>query len=204
MTAVREAIVDTALNLAEDQGWEAVRLHDVARRLGISLSTLSRYFREKDEIIDAWLDRADEAMLAEADRPGFGELPTRDRIHRLVMAYVERLGGHRRVTREMIAHKLEFGHFHVQLPAILRISRTVQWIREATRRDDTFFLRGLEETALTSVFVTAFLGWLKDDSHGFEQTRRRLDRMLATGEAAARAAVPRLRKWPLPSLQLHI
>ncbi len=204
MAAIREAIIDAAVELAEEQGWEAVRLYEVAQRLGVSLLTLSRYFREKDEIIDAWFDRADEAMLAVADRPGFTELTPRQRVHRLIMAYLERLGPHRRVTREMVGHKLEFGHLHVQIPAVLRISRTVQWIREAARRDDTFFLRGLAETVLTSVFVATFLGCLNDDSRGFEGTRRRLDGMLSMGETAAHAAKPALRKLPLPSLQMPL
>ena len=178
MAAIREAIIDAAVELAEEQGWEAVRLYEVAQRLGVSLLTLSRYFREKDEIIDAWFDRADEAMLAVADRPGFTELTPRQRVHRLIMAYLERLGPHRRVTREMVGHKLEFGHLHVQIPAVLRISRTVQWLREAAHRDAAGAMRGLEETVLTSIFVTTFVSWLNEDTHDFRRTRARLSRLL--------------------------
>lgn len=204
MTAIREAIVDRTLALAHEQGWEAVRLADVADELGIGMLTFSRYFAEKDDIIDAWLDRADEAMLSEADRPGFRELGPREGIRRMMLAYLEALAPYHRVTREMIGHKLEFGHVHVQFPALLRISRTVQWIRESNRRPDTFFVRGLEESVLTSIFVTTFVTWLRDDTPDHRITHERLDWMLGRAEAAARSTLPRLREWPLPSLQVRL
>lgn len=200
MSAMREQIVDTALKLAEEQGWEAVRMADIADRLGIGLRSLSVYFREKDEIIDAWLDRADTAMLATADTPGWSARPTQERLRTLILTYLEALSGHRRVTREMIGHKLEFGHVHVQFPALLRISRTVQWIREGARREDTFFVRGLEETVLTSIFIATFLTWLRDEE-GDARTRARLDWMLDRASGLAEAALPQLRRLPLPTLQ---
>jgi hypothetical protein len=86
----------------------------------------------------------------------------------------------------MIGHKLEFGHVHVQFPAVLRISRTVQWIREGAMLDAPLPRRALEETAMTALFVKTFLCWLRDDSPDFQQTRERLARDLDCLEMAAR------------------
>ena len=60
---LKQRIVDTALALAEPRSWEVVRLHEVAEVAGITLNELRVYFREKEDIVEAWFDRADAAML---------------------------------------------------------------------------------------------------------------------------------------------
>lgn len=182
----REQIVDAAITLAERDGWEAVRLHEVATACDAGLDDIRAHFREKDEIIDAWLDRADAAMLRRHDSGGLAGLSPRERIRELIVAWLGALAPHRRVTREMVAHKLEFGHIHVQFPALLRVSRTVQWIREGALLDAPLPRRALEETAMTALFVKTFLYWLRDDSPQFRNTRRWLDRGLDVLETGAR------------------
>lgn len=182
----REQLVDAALELAERGGWEAVRLHQVAAACGTGLDEVRAHFPEKDNLIDAWLDRADAAMLQHFDRGGVAGMPPRERIRELILAWLDALAPHRRVTRQMINHKLEFGHLHVQFPALLRISRTVQWIREGAMLDAPLPRRALEETAMTALFIKTFLCWLRDDSPGMQRTRRRLDRNLYCLETAGR------------------
>lgn len=179
---LRERIVDTALALAEETHWEQVRLHEVAARLDISLDDIRAHFREKEDLTDAWFDRADAAMLARAEAPGFAELPARERIAVLIMAWLEALAPHRKATRQMILGKLEFGHVHIQIPGLMRISRTVQWVREAAGRKASFARRALEETGLTTIYLMTFLRWMNDDSPGAENTRRFLEQRLACAE----------------------
>ncbi len=49
-------IVDTAIELAERGGFEAVRLRDVAAHAGVALGTLYRRFRSKEDLLVAALD----------------------------------------------------------------------------------------------------------------------------------------------------
>lgn len=179
---LRDDIVDAALALGGRCGWEAVRLHQVASALGITLDDVRRHFREKEDLVDAWFDRADAAMLRTAAASGFTQLPTRERLQRLVMAWLEALAPHRTVTRQMIQGKLEPGHLHIQIPALMRVSRTVQWLREGAGRDATFLRRALEETAMTTIYLATFVHWLRDDSPNAEKTRRLLERELAVAE----------------------
>lgn len=166
----RDAIVDAALELADAGHWERVRLHEVAGELDCTLEEIRQHFREKEEIVDAWLDRADKAMLESAVAgASFDEL---------VLAWLDALAPYRRVTREMILVRLEPGHLHHQLPSLLRISRTVQWMREAAGRDQAFIARALDETACTTMFVAVFSCWLYDDSPGQRATREKLDQLL--------------------------
>ena len=183
--ASRQSILDTALRLAEKGHWESLRLHEVAEAAGLSLNQIRRYFREKEDLVDAWFDRADEAMLAETEQPDFLAQRPRERLSRLIMAWLNALGQHRRVTREMIINKLEPGHLHIQIPAVMRISRTVQWMREAAQRKQTFVCRALEETALTGIYLTTFTTWMTDNSRDAVNTRRLLERLLRGAERFA-------------------
>ncbi|MEX0957812.1 MAG: TetR/AcrR family transcriptional regulator [Burkholderiales bacterium] len=184
---VREKIVDAALDLAGRGSWEAVRLHDVADALGITLEDVRHHFREKEEIVDAWFDRADSAMLKAAEAPGFVDLTPRQRIHRLMMTWFGALAPHRKATRQMIYSKLEPGHIHIQIPGLMRVSRTVQWMREAAHRDAAFLRRALEETGLTSIYLTTFFYWMRDDTPDSASTSRLLDRLLGAAERLDRA-----------------
>lgn len=174
----REAIVDAALELASHHGWESIRLHEVAAECGTGLDDIRQHFGDKDDIIDAWFDRADGAMLQRHDNGALAGLSARERLFELITTWLDGLAPYQRVTREMIGHKMEFGHVHVQFPAVLRISRTVQWIREGARLDAPLPRRALEEAALTALFVKTFLYWLHDDSPGQENTRKWLNRGL--------------------------
>jgi AcrR family transcriptional regulator len=194
MQSPRERIVDAALALAEERSWEAVRLHDVAARLGIALDEVRAQFREKEEIVDAWFDRADSAMLAAAGRPEIRALPARERLEELLMSWFAALAPHRRVTRQMILNKLEFGHVHYQFAGLLRVSRTVQWWREAASRDATLPWRAIEETALTSIYLASFVRFLYDPGADLAATRRWLGRLL---DRAGRLAAP-LRAFGYP------
>jgi ubiquinone biosynthesis protein COQ9 len=115
---LREAIVDTAVTIAERSSWEAVHLFDVASELNISLDDIRAHFREKEDLVDAWFDRADSQMLKAAETVEFLSLSPRERLHHLIMAWLDALAAHRKVTRQMIGAKLEPGHLHIQIPAI--------------------------------------------------------------------------------------
>lgn len=180
--SLRDAIVDTAIALAEENSWEAVRLHEAATRLGITLDDIRQHFREKEDLVDAWFDRADQAMLREAQAADFAAATSRQRLYRVIMAWLDALAPHRKVTRQMIAGKFEFGHVHIQVPGLMRVSRTVQWMREAAGRKATFLRRALEETALTTIYLATFLHWMNDDSQESASTRRFLDRRLGLAE----------------------
>ncbi len=175
---LKQQIVDTALALADKRSWEAIRLHDIADELKISLDDIRQHFREKEDIIDAWFDQADQAMLAVRERKDFNDKPINEKLHDLLMGWLAALAEHRRVTRQMIVGKLEPGHIHYQINGLLRVSRTVQWWREAAGITSTLPRRAFEETALTSLYLATFFKWMLDDSENSESTSRFLKQAL--------------------------
>lgn len=187
MAITKDAIVDAALARAEQTSWEAVRLHDIANALGCALNDVRAHCREKEDIVDAWFDRADAAMLEDAAGVDFRGLPTRARLERVIMTWLDALAPHRRVTRQMILNKLEPGHLHYQIGGLLRVSRTVQWLREAAGQDATLPWRAFEEAALTAIYLLTFSYWMRDDSQDSVRTRDFLARLLERAERLAHA-----------------
>lgn len=182
----RDTIIDAALELAEARSWEAVRLHEVAASLALTLADVRMYFREKEELVDAWFDRADAALLRAAEDPALPAALPRERLQRLLMAWFGALARHQRPTREMIYGKFEFGHVHYQFAGLLRVSRTVQWWRDAARRDAVLPWRAFEEAGLTTIYLTTFFYWMRDDSDNAARTAAFLDRLLKRAEPFGR------------------
>ncbi len=56
-TATREAIMDSALRLFAEQGYDTVRIQDVARAAGVSRATFYNHFSEREEILGALFER---------------------------------------------------------------------------------------------------------------------------------------------------
>ncbi len=183
--SVKDRIVDAALDLAARRSWESLRLHDVAAELKLDLNDVRAHFREKEDIVDAWFDRADATMLHAATRAGISGLTPRERLHRLIMAWLAALAPHRRVTRQMIYGKFEPGHVHYQFACLLRVSRTVQWLREAAHQDAVLPWRAIEETALTAIYLATFFYWMRDESENAARTSKFLDRLLGRAERLA-------------------
>ncbi|HUH03239.1 MAG TPA: TetR family transcriptional regulator [Kofleriaceae bacterium] len=59
---IKERILDVAMDLAAEGGFENVRQRDVAARAGIALGTLYKRFRSKEDILSALLEREAQAL----------------------------------------------------------------------------------------------------------------------------------------------
>lgn len=76
----RDKILDVAIKLAEEGGFENVRQRDVAAQAGVALGTLYKRFRSKEEILSAALGREIGLLERRLERrPLAGETPL-DRI----------------------------------------------------------------------------------------------------------------------------
>jgi AcrR family transcriptional regulator len=182
----REALIDAALRLAERVGWDRVLLHEVADATGLTLAELAAHFEHKDALAEAWFDRADRRLLAIAQTPGWATLEVPQRLHAALFAWFDALAPHRKTCLAMLGYKLQPEHLHLQVLGALRVSRTVQWLREVARLPATGWRRELEEAALTALYLAAFAHWLRDDTPGAGATRDFVERWLARADRVAR------------------
>jgi len=175
-------ILDQALALGARVGWEQLTLNSIAESLDIPLSDIYQHFPQKDDLVEAWFDRADRALLGSTPNPAWAPLPARDRIERVVLAWLDALRPYRTLTGQMLLYKFEPGHVHLQAAGVLRISRTVQWFREAAQLEASHGRRVVQELALSSLYLAVFAFWLNDNSSAQHKTRSLLRRKLAMGE----------------------
>lgn len=186
---LRERIVEAALDIAEDWGWYDIRLHHVAERLGLPLAAIRAEFRDGDAIADAWIARADQAMLARPPR-GFAALPPAERLQVTLEAWLDALAPRRRVTAEMLRAKLWPVHVHHNLKLVTWTSRTVQWWREAALLDGRGQRRSVEEIGMTMIFLSTLALWCGDGSAGQARTKAYLKRRLARADRLMARAFP--------------
>lgn len=188
------AVAEAALAVAEDWGWYDLRLHHVAERLNLPLSAIRAEFRDGDAIADAWIARADAAMLAGRPRR-FAALPPPERLQIALEDWLDALAPRRRVTAQMFRAKLWPVHVHHNLALVTWTSRTVQWWREAALLDGKGQRRSIEEIGMTLIFLATLAHWCRDSSEGQASTkaylRRRLDR---ADRLLARACAARARR----------
>jgi AcrR family transcriptional regulator len=159
-----DIILDKALELAETGSWEDLHLHDISAALEIPLGNIREYYLQKDDIAEAWFDRADRRLLCWQPEEVFYELPEYTRLRQVIMYWFDALEPHHRISREMLCYKLEPGHIHLQALGVMRISRTVQWFREVARLQACSVSRIIEETVVTGIYLASFGRWLYDDS----------------------------------------
>lgn len=179
-----ERIVDAALAMAENDGWDRVRLRQIAVDLGIDMADIAARFRDRDAIADAWFGRARAALLAPPPSD-FAAAPVSERLFVLMMRFLDALAAHRRVTVAMLQIKLWPFHPHHWLPMLFELSRIVLWWRDAAGLDAPPPRREIEEIALTWLFIATLAVWANDATPGQERTRRFLRRRLADADALA-------------------
>ena len=171
-------ILDTALALAEDRGWERLQLYEVADALGIGLDAVARHYPDKDALVDAWFARAERAMLARARDEDLTALLPGERLEELLVAWLGALEKHHGLARQMLLYKLEPGHLHLQLGGLHSLSRLVQWWRAGARLRGVWLNRIGQECLLSGLFLSTFRHWLRRPDPGLTDTRRYLRRRL--------------------------
>jgi AcrR family transcriptional regulator len=178
-------ILNAALELGEQHGWDALHLHQIAQVLGITLVDIRMHFEHKDAIAEAWFDLADQALLKAPQHPDWVQLNPRERLHKAIFAWLDALATHRQLTAAMLRYKFQPDHLHLQALGLTRVSRTVQWIREVAALPSAGWLREVQEVVLTGIYLSTFATWLRDDSAGAARTHALLDRLLGVAEQVA-------------------
>jgi AcrR family transcriptional regulator len=185
MTQRRRAqIVDASLELAAAAGWDNLRLHQVADRLGLPLAAIQAEFRDRDAIANAWFARALKQVTA-APAAELAGLAPPDRLLRVMLRWFRALEPHHRTTGEMLRGKLYPGHPQHWVPLAFDLSRLIHWFLDAALIASTGSRRQLAEIGLTVLFLRALRAWLADPDGnlarvgaGLERDLQRADRWL--------------------------
>ena len=158
--ARRGRVIDAAIDLAREGGYDAVQMRDVSARAGVALGTVYRYFSSKDHLLSAalleWTTRLDVAPLARALSNTSGAP-----VERLVAVI-------RRFTDVTAAEPVMFAAFVTAItkpdPAVLdfqaQIQDIVKVILSPPLEELGADVRDGVVRVLTHVWFAALLGWV--------------------------------------------
>ena len=100
--ARRERILDAAVELATEGGYDAVQMREVAERADVALGTLYRYFPSKVHVLVSAMGRTFQALQdSVAVSDDAGSTPE-ERVYRVVAVVTRYLARHRRLSGAMI------------------------------------------------------------------------------------------------------
>jgi len=176
-------IVDAAVSLAEEGGFEAVRLRDVADASGVALGTLYKYFHSKEDILlFALNEEAERLENAVAQRPPRGG----DALERLTELFARATRGltrrpkfARAVLRaiasgdEATAAKVAGFHLRMLRMVVAAMRDEAPDLARAVGDSVGTPLEQRVGTLLSHVWFAALVGW----SGGLHPTRTVTDRM---------------------------
>jgi len=100
----RRQILETALDLFRERGFEETTMRDIAARVGVSLGAAYYYFKSKDAIVGAYYDYVQQDHVARC-RQAFergGNL--RDRLRAALHTKVDIMQGDRRLLRALFRY----------------------------------------------------------------------------------------------------
>jgi AcrR family transcriptional regulator len=161
-------IVDTAVALAERDGYQAVRLRDVAATAQVALGTVYKRFASKEEILIAALEQESEKLVAKIGKKPVPGNDQAERVHFVFNALTKGLLRRPNLAKALV-RSLASGDpnitervasFHALITALVMAAirgeaagNVGEWGGDADTRERTI------ASILQNVWFASFVGW---------------------------------------------
>jgi len=173
---LRAALAPLVPAHAAFDGWTEKAIAMAAAELGVPADRARLVFRGAVDMIDAWFDSLDKAMLAAFPPDVIEEMKVRDRIRALVLFRFEALAP----RREALRRALSILAMPQNVPAAAGLAwRSADRIWRTAGDTATDFNHYTKRATLIGVYASTTLVFLDDDSEGLAATGAFLDRRLA-------------------------
>lgn len=190
-------IVETAIELAEKGGFEAVRLRDVAAHAEVALGTLYRRFRSKEDLLVAALELEVENLEARfIARPPTGACEM-ERVMSFFDMVVRGLLRRQNLARALLkavssgdpelTQKMAAFHAHIERMLVMALREEVV-VREDGRLADAVAAGRDAQTAetLNQIWYALLMGW----AGGVHGQSEMLEKMKSSAELVLRGSSP--------------
>src|SRR5258708_25258717 len=174
----RRQILETALALFRERGFEETTIRDIAARAGLSLGAAYYYFRSKESIVGAYYDYIQEEHQARA-REAFANAHTlRERLRAALHTKIDIFENDRRLLRALFRYGGEPDHPLTWFGPASRGQREVstevfaETLADERLPDD---IRDLPPTLPWTLHMGVMLYFLYDDSPHQHRTRTLID-----------------------------
>ncbi len=179
----RELIVETALRLFRDRGYEATTMRAIAAEAGVSVGNAYYYFRSKEQLIQAYYDRAQATHEAACREVFAAERSFAGRLGGVLREWVRISEPYHEFAVKFFKHAAEPSNPLSPFSAESAPAResAVALYREvvegsAGRMDDE--LREELPELLWLLWMGVVLFWVHDNSPGCARTYRLIDRVV--------------------------
>lgn len=176
--ATRRQILDTALELFRERGFEETTIRDIAGRAGLSLGSAYYYFKSKEAIVGAYYDYVQQEHATRAREAFAAAHDLRARLCAAFHTKIDILQNDRLLLRALFRFGGEPGH-------------ALSWFGPATREQRELSIAVFQEalsgerlpddvrdaapTLLWTVHMGILLFFLYDDSSSQRRTRKLID-----------------------------
>jgi ubiquinone biosynthesis protein COQ9 len=191
----REKIIDAAVRLAVEAGWDTLPLDRIAARADINLGVLRQEFASKPQILAAFTRAVDDAVMAKITVEP--DISTRERLFDVLMTRFEIMApykaGLRRIHDDLRRHPGQ------GLAQLFTMARSQYWMLTTAGVTADGPTSALRIPGILGIYASIFKTWLDDEEPGLSKTMAALDSHLQRGERIMtrlndlRAAVDRLR-----------
>jgi AcrR family transcriptional regulator len=187
-----DRILELALDLAEEAGFDGLRLSAVAERAGVPPAEVARLFPDTNAVADAWFARALAAVWA-TPAEALDDPDPAVRLERVIVRWLDALAPRRALTGRMLAAKLWPSHPHHWVPMLFDLSRLVHAFLDMARVPGAGPERAAQEIGATALLLGTLAVWLADPSQDQRAARGALRRGLAAGVGLLRPLSARRR-----------
>lgn len=177
-----ERLIEAALGLAAETGWQQLSLAAAAQRAGVSLVSAYEACPDKRALFDGIIGRLDRRVLR--DGPAAAEDSPRDRLFEILMRRFDALQADR-AGMVAILRGLPMDPL-AALAAAPALARSAAWILEAAGLSAQGIVGFVRVKAIALVYLAALRVWLNDDSPDMARTMAMVDRGLREAEGLAR------------------
>ncbi|MFO1127902.1 MAG: helix-turn-helix domain-containing protein [Rhodospirillales bacterium] len=203
-----DRLLDAALDVIAERGWQRATMGEIALRGGVSLADVYRLFPTRTHLLAALLARTDRRMLAApAGSPANispGTESPRDRLFDVVMRRFDMLQQHRAAYLRLM-RELPFDPPAMAL-LLRRLRRAMRWMVEAAGLPASGAAGFVRRRGLALIYLDCLRVWATDDSPDMARTMATLDRALRRADALVHRLpgfavdVPPAPRWPSADL----
>ena len=186
-----DRVLDAALKLASGMRWRDISMEMIAEESGASLGRVYELFPSRMALLNAFIRRTDNAVLAGHD---FGDAsePVRERLLDVIMRRLDALASYKdavaSITRDL---GRDPGALLCAGPAFMN---SMAWSLEAAGVSASGLPGIVRTKGLAAIYLSAIRVWLRDDTQDQSETMAYIDKNLKRAESAM-SMMPFRRGW---------
>lgn len=171
-------IIDAALELAAIEGWSGLSMARIAEAAGLTLADFHAAFPSKGCLLDAFIRRIDDQVLAAGSADA--DEAARDRLFEVLMRRFDALAPRKAAVAAILRDVVDPTVGLVGLPAL---ARSMAWMLEAAGLSSAGLGGLVRVQGLLLVYADAVRVWLRDDTPDMARTMAALDKGLRRAES---------------------